>query len=434
MTSRVSDARSTDAGADHVTRGGRRETGRQALQRPLVATWWPALVVVTCGVVLTVLGASHPQLSVVDQLLRLLVGLVFTGIGALVLARLPRNRLGWVLYAIGLCQASVVGSAYAAMAELRNLPGGQVGAWLGAWPWFPSLVLLGTFVLLLFPDGDLASPWRRRTAVVSAAALVLGTGTLMTGFTMVADIPIGATPEAIPRSLLPVLGVALLLGVVAVGASIVSIVRRYRRSHGLERTQLKWFAFGGSITALGVFTTSGPDAGTVQTTVSVVTLMALPIAISVAVFRYRLFEIDRLVSRTVTYGVVTAILAGVYALGVVGLGGIARTATGSRSDLVVAASTLVVAALFGPVRGRVQAVVDHRFNRAGYDAHRTVADFGQQLRDEVDLEAVAGALTDAAQRTLAPAHVAIWLPTSRNGPVTAPRHGVAIHPTEETAR
>ncbi len=197
----------------------------------------------------------------------------------------------------------------------------------------------------------------------------------------------------------------------------MAVTLRFRRSRGVERQQLKWFVFAAALVAVSALSQaalaalSGPMAIPLASILLVAGLSAYPIAIGVAVLRYRLYEIDRIISRTVTYGLLVAILAAVYATAVVGLGAAVTAVTGAQdSDLVVAASTLLAAGLFRPVGSRVQAVVDRRFNRTGYDARQAVETFARNVRDEVDLDRIRRETEQTAATAVQPTHVSVWLP------------------------
>ena len=193
----------------------------------------------------------------------------------------------------------------------------------------------------------------------------------------------------------------LLLLVLA--AAIVSLVVRFRRSHGVERQQLKWFTYAGALVLLA------PLSNALIGNVSYVLVLALPVAVGVAVLRYRLYDIDRLINRTVVYGLLTALLAGVYAGVVLVLGQLFGGIGGQPPSWVVAGATLAVAAMFQPARRRIQAVVDRRFNRRKYDAARTVEAFSVRLRDEVDLDALSAELLAVVDQTIQPTRASLWL-------------------------
>jgi hypothetical protein len=205
------------------------------------------------------------------------------------------------------------------------------------------------------------------------------------------------------------------IALVAIGAigGVVAVIVRVRRSTDVERQQLRWFRYGASVTLLSVVVTGVfYETGQLEAALIVFSIgaAALPVTMGVAILRYRLYDIDRIVSRTVSYVLVTALLAGIYVLGVLGVGRVVVGATGGGSELVVAASTLAVAAAFRPVRNRVQRAVDRRFNRARYDATRTVETFLQRLRDEVDLETVKDEFLATAVSAVQPSEAHVWLP------------------------
>jgi hypothetical protein len=353
---------------------------------------------------------------------------IWLAVGSVLILRRPDNAVGWVfsLGVLAWVTSGVLGlyASYGFWQSPIELPGLRVAYWLSTWTWVPGLILVPTLGVLLFPAGRLPS---RRWRPVAWAALV-GTGLLMAQYTMVSWIGNDEFPPPAPGvenplhvpGLAPYLEAVVLAGGVliipAVLASFASLVVRFRRAVGVERQQLRWVTF--AVTVSIVLYLSGPLLVQLPlvnwAALSSVAFNLFPIAMGVAVLRYRLFEIDRVISRTVSYALVTLLLAGVYVVGVVGLGALARgLGLTQGGDLVVAASTLAVAALFHPVRRRVQGVVDHRFDRAHYDAARTVDAFGQRLRDEVDLEALSDELRVVAVRCLAPAHASLFLMRGR---------------------
>jgi hypothetical protein len=306
--------------------------------------------------------------------------------------------------------------------------------WFQLVGWVPAAGLLGTFLLLLFPDGSLPSPRWRPVAWVSAVSIV--------GLTFVIalspaddgsllDIPNfleGVRPLAKPLAPL------ILLLPLCFIASAASLVVRFRRARGDERQKLKWIAFAGVI-VVGVYAVAfagsittdwgGPNVSPVMGMIQTASLMSfglIPIAVGFAVLRYRLYDIDRIISRTLGYAIVTAVLAGAYALIV--LGPLSVLGSGRRPPWLVAAGTLVVAALFSPVRRRVQAAVDHRFDRRRYDISRTVEAFASRLREQVDLDELGAELQQVVAGTMQPAHLSLWVrdrpSNSRNVPGTSP--------------
>lgn len=341
-----------------------------------------------------------------------LMALVYGGIGLRILTRADARSIGWLLYVIGLCQGvAAVGPAYAVLAgaSAGAVPGRTVALWLAAWVWFPSLGLLVTFVPLLSPDGRLPSRSWRWLARTAAATITAGTIALLVGYARVGDdIPLAGTPAGLPPVFRAVWAVSALLTVAGALGCVMAVVSRYRRSVGERRLQMKWFASGAVVTAVGVVSSSGPEEVNLLDALFGLLLAALPVALIVAIRRHRLYEIDRFISRTLSYVLVTAVLVGVYALSVVTLRALLAPLTGD-ADLAVAGSTLAVAALFGPVRRRVQRAVDRRFDRRRYDAAQAVEVFGHRLRDEVDLDAVAMALYATVATTVAPASAFVWV-------------------------
>ena len=352
-------------------------------------------------------------------------------VGLLLARRQPENPIGWLLLAIGLDIA-----LFAVLPAMRQA--GLMRYWVGAWLEFTvylSLLPLACLLLLLFPDGKLPGPrWRWLLRATTVRALVL---VVAAPFVSWDDDPAAASPWAMPAtpdnpatstpwvvrgtagarlSDLFNLGmlVAFLLAIAAVGGVLV----KYRRADAVERQQVKWFLFVGAAIALTIV----PDlfdlriGDTVWPAVAAASFGLLPLAVGIAVLRYRLYEIDRIISRSVSYGLLTGGLALLY-LGLVALlRPLLEPITGG-SSLAVAGSTLAVAAVFNPARRRLQAVVDRRFDRARYDAALAVEAYAARLRSEVDLDEVLAGLRDTVTATVAPGRVAVWLrsPASSTG-------------------
>jgi hypothetical protein len=397
-------------------------------------------VLSAAGLVLRVvaLGEEAPGLPGLPTAAALaLGGVALAVLGVLIVRRLPGNVIGWVFVAAGLGLA--IGSfaeshvAYSFTPGNDPLPGVNVAGLLirgtlAVTVWGPILA-----VLLLFPDGRLVSRRWRPLAWASVGVVgALGVTALVApgplidpldGLRAVPDNPIGLA--ALGDVLEVVGGVLWPMSSACLVAAAISVIVRYRRARGVERQQLRWLAWSGSVVVVGtILMTVGavydehrlsPLLGIMATALVVGGLASLPVAVTVAILRYRLYDIDRVISRTVSYGVLTAALVGVYAAGAVGLGGLMRSVTGSGGgDLVVAASTLGVAAAVQPLRHRVQAVVDRRFNRARYDARRTVEEFTFRLRDEVDLDLLAASVREVARSTIQPTRVSIWFAEGRS--------------------
>jgi hypothetical protein len=359
--------------------------------------------------------------------------------GALIVRRQPRNRVGWLLQGIGAVWALALLTdnyvRYGWGVNPGSLPRPDMVAALNAIVWVPAIGLMGTFLVLLYPDGRLPSPRWRPLAWTSAVAIV---GLLITLCLTPGQVEVGPEPSTPNpfgwQSARPVLAVlagvflALLPGCVV--ASAAALVLRFRRSVGVERQQLKWLATAGALVA-GLFllamavprivsVAGSPGEGTlswlgVLDDVSFLSFAFLPAAIGIAILRYGLYEIDVIINRALVYSFLTLALAGVYLSAVLLLQLVLSPVT-QQSDLAVAGSTLAVAALFNPARERIRRGVDRRFYRSRYDAARTLDDFVDRLRRELDLDAVGRNLRTAVDESLHPTSVTLWCPPySRTG-------------------
>jgi hypothetical protein len=343
------------------------------------------------------------------------VGIVFIGafatVGALLAWKRPGNPIGWLLSAVGLIYAAAALSVFLAH-FCRTL---TLTKWLG----FLYLFGIGlcVFVVLLFPSGNLPSRRWRPVAWAAGAGVagwVLGCAfapTIITSSPSTRN-PVGATGPAGDLFKLMALGGAVLL--LATGlAAVLSLVFRYRHAGPAERAQLTWLVYAAAVIVAALLATvaiqrimgSGNASNNLQNAVSSGAVALVPVAIGIAVLRYRLYDIDRVISRTVAYAIVTGLLAGIYA----GLVLLATHVPGVRTPVAVAAATLAAAALFNPVRRRVQHQVDRRFNRARYDAEATVVAFAARLKDAVNLDSVQEDLAGVVEQALAPAHVSVWV-------------------------
>jgi hypothetical protein len=338
----------------------------------------------------------------------------FAAVGGLIGLRQPGNRIGWLLAAIGLLFAIVAASSAATIWVLKasSLPDG-VGEWVSvpASVWVIALSLIGTQLPLRLPDGELPSPrwrWFSRATIVLIALALVGMAVQPGRVDGVAG-----TQNPLASESLKALTVAFLFVILSFVAGLVALVRRYRRASTHDRAQLRWIAFGG-VVFLGVYFVTllslsifgeNSTAGEVATSFSQAAFAALPISIGYAVLRHRLYDIDAVISRTLGYALLTATLAGTY----LGLVLLLQLVVSPSSDLAVAGSTLAVAAVFRPLRGRIQALVDRRFYRRGYDAARTLEGFGARLRDQVDLDSLGGELRSVVAETMQPAHVSLWV-------------------------
>jgi hypothetical protein len=366
------------------------------------------------GVVLSVASDTFRE-NLGDNLIVRPVFAAFLVVGCLILARRPGNRIGWLFTAVGLL--TMTGglvepyAAYAYVTRPGSLPAPLVATWVYSWIWLPTIILALVFPLLLFPTGRSLSPRWRPVAWVAAAATagyaLLGalTPTLELPDKRTVANPIGVAGVGdVDENLLG--DVLLALTLLTLAAAVCSLVLRFRRSHGVERQQLKWFTYTGALvllTPLGTLLV--PDLGNLP----FVVVIALPIAVGIAILRYRLYDIDRLINRTLVYGLLTALLGLVYAGAVLVLGQVFGGVGGDPPSWAVAGATLAVAALFQPARRRIQAAVDRRFNRRKYDAAKTVEAFSARLRDEVDLDTLSAELLTVVDQTMQPTQASLWL-------------------------
>jgi hypothetical protein len=285
-------------------------------------------------------------------------------------------------------------------------------AWLGLWVWVPAPTLGLIHLLLVFPNGRLLGPRWRLVALLAAAGAVF----LMAGIAMSAPGGLrGISAEGyLDRNSIPAEGIGAVIGGVgvillmasAIGAAL-SIILRFHRASGVERLQVRWLALGGALSAGGVVAAFAWSMDAYRVALLLV-IAVLPICVAIAILRYRLYEIDRIISRTVSYAVLSGLLALTFAGLVLGIQALLGGFT-EGDTLAVAASTLAVVALFQPLRQRIQRVVDRRFNRARIDAETTSARFAERLRDEVDLRAIEAELTRTASEALSPAVAGTWL-------------------------
>jgi MFS family permease len=343
----------------------------------------------------------------------------FSTVGAVIAARRPDNAVGWSLLAIslalGVAFAAQSYADYSLVADPNSLPGGAVAVWLSLWTPVPALVA-ATFFCLLFPDGRPPSHrwrWVGLLALMGGVLLVLGLslgpGTLDERNYPGARNPVGV--EGAGRLLEGTTTVGTGLTLLALLLAVVSMIVRFRRSIGVERQQLKWIVYAGAVAAGGFALTlflSGPLANAVFAA-AFLAFIGVPVAAGVAIMRYQLYEIDLLINRTLVYGALTVALVLVYVGSVVLLQSVFRALTGQESQLAVVASTLVIAALFQPLRRRVQGFIDRRFYRRKYDAAKTLAGFNAKLREETDLDRLNAELLSVVRKTMQPTRLSLWL-------------------------
>jgi hypothetical protein len=359
-------------------------------------------------------GGETEDGSVVADLVTLLT---FSVVGAIIASRHPRNTLGWLFCSVGVTIGlnSFVGD----YAEFWLASGfgmsslGETAAWLSSWLWI-LLVYFPTSLLLLFPDGRLPSPrWRP-----VAWGVALGTAGGVVGNALKAgplvDFPQIANPYGVDGPFVWVLGVAG--SIVAAGsmvASAVSLIVRMRRAGSEQRQQIKWLAYGGAMVVGTIFVGSLVILWSVPVSIVImsVALLGLPVFTGIAIVRYRLYDIDLLINRTLVYGSLTLMLALVYFGGVTATQALFQTLTGQQKlpQLAVVVSTLVIAALFNPLRHRIQSFIDRRFYRSKYDAAKTLDTFSARLREETDLTTLSEELVGVVRETMQPEHVSLWL-------------------------
>jgi hypothetical protein len=351
--------------------------------------------------------------------------------GAVLASRRPRHPVGWLLLAFGLVPQALSGAAegyarYGLLARPGTLPGTEQLATLASATFIPGLSLIA-FILLLTPTGSLPSPrWRWFARVAATLPLAFLAAWLLAVPQLDPESPLASVrnPFAIPGLAgagMAVAGVASPAIALSMAVAAASLVRRFRRGRGSERQQLRWLAVAAALAPPVVLGTAAAIATgnlVLGGWIIGLYLALLPLAIAAAIARYRLYDLDRIISRTLAYGLLTLLLGGGYAAVVLVLGQL----PGRDSSLVVAAATLAVAALFQPLRRRVQDLVDRRFNRRRYDAARTITAFSTRLRDEVDLATLTAEVLALVDQTMQPTQTSLWL-RSQEPPATAQRTG-----------
>jgi hypothetical protein len=421
-------------------------------RRAAVLAWSLAglsVIVFVAGVPLYVLSSSARVTGIIGELLGGALFLVFPVVGALIAARRPRNPIGWIVLADGLVfnlNGTLDYYSDYGIARPGSLPLVVGMATINNWLWVPAVGLMGTFVFLLFPDGRLPSRRWRPVAWLSGLTIVLVclqvglTPGPLEGLGGVRN-PVGFMVfpwmKSVPYILIPVFLLCMVL-------SVFSLVLRYRHSRGEGRQQIKWIAFAASligtlylIAMIGSIvypqkTWFAPGSPLWQISLEYAAFLSfplVPVAIGFAMLRYRLYDIDIIINRALVYGSLTATLALVYFGSIASIQTLFRTITGQEQQpqLAVVVSTLAIAALFNPLRHRIQSFIDRRFYRRKYDAAKTLDVFAARLRDEIDLEALGGDLVSVVSETMQPAHVTLWLKPAGD----PPRHR-SIPPSEAT--
>ncbi|HYN87021.1 MAG TPA: hypothetical protein VER55_00755 [Ardenticatenaceae bacterium] len=409
VTGTTRDAVSTGAEASEAR-------GDARLRRLAWLLWVVAVLTAGAGLALFVMsaGVRVPELWGLRGF-PAIFALAFATVGALVVSRHPRNLVGWIFCCAGanagFTQLIEEYLIYAHFVRPGALPGVTALVWLHGWLWIPQTFSV-VFVALFFPDGRLPSPrWR---PVAWAGVLGLIAFVVFIAFEprpIESGLGIGITNPVGIAALGPFLDVGLaaaaLVILAAVIASALSVFLRLRRSSGVERQQLKWFVYSVGLAIL-VFPAATLNSTLAQVLV-MIAVLGIPTAIGIAILRYRLYDIDILINRTLVYGLLTGALGLVYFGSVVLLQALFRLLTGQGDDFAIIVSTLGIAALFQPLRRRIQAAIDRRFYRRKYDAEQVLAAFSTTLRDEVDLDRLTVALLGVVEETVQPAHVSVWL-------------------------
>jgi hypothetical protein len=382
-------------------------------------------VLLLCGISLSVAANSVSTRLPYDietfftsGAINLITLLPFSVIGALIVSRQPRNAIGWIYCGVGLLVGLVaLAHGYAdywlaSGTGIRSLA--ETAAWFGSWTWIPLVLVPTSLLLLLFPDGRLLSPRWRPVAWCAGIGIVgyalnsaLETGGL-------GDYPKISNPYGVDS---PLVGMVGLAGVILAGcsmvASTVSLIVRLRRAGSEQRQQIKWFAYGGVVVVVTIVASGFVSIWSVPASILIISvaLLGLPVFTGIAILKYRLYEIDIIINRTLVYGSLTVMLAAVYFAGVVGTQYVFRTVTGQERlpQLAVVVSTLAIAAMFDPLRRRLQSFIDRRFYRRKYDAAKTLEAFSARLRDETDLAALSEELVSVVGQTMQPDHVSLWL-------------------------
>jgi len=403
--------------------------------------WTLCVVLAAIAVLLALLTPPSPAKSSSNWGVFFSVSLlVYPTVGAFVTSRRPENLIGWLLYAIGFLFViegfALVYAGYALSVEFDSLRGEQIALWASGWFHLPMVFVGAALMVLLFPNGRLPDRSWRVVPWLAAGGGLLWTLWLATkpgrpAYWLLAFYPHIRSPFAVRGvmgdfiEMLGRLGGAVLL--VMCVASVIGVFVRLGSARGDERQQIKWFAYAAVLLLGAPFVAALPVSIVLEAMglpwavglaiPSWAGLLAIPVAIGIAILKYRLYDIDRIINRTLVYGALTALLAAGYFATIMALQGIGnlvfqlpfRAVFGQESTLATIAATLAMAALFNPLRRRLQSFIDRSFYRRKYDAVKTLEAFSAQLRNETDLEALSDDLVGVVRKTMQPAHVSLWL-------------------------
>ena len=411
------------------------------------SVWLLCVALISFALLFYFLASPTPATDTLPTLTALfrVLSLAFPTVGALVASRRPENPIGWIFCGVGLLygvQAFASGYAdYALLERTGSLPGGEFMAWISRWIGVPVLPLAGALLVLLFPNGKLLSRnWQPVVWVAACGSAMLALSAALApgplSFQPTFDNPLGlggaigklgpsesgplfdqpsvAKPADTKINTGGVVEIFVRVGFLFVLVSwlfaVAAMITRMDQARGAERQQLKWFVYTVALLVVGFLAALlGFGQHSVAWNIGIAAFNFLPIAAGIAILRYRLYDIDVVINRTLVYGVLTAALALVYVGSIILLQGLFRALTGETSQLAVVASTLAIAALFVPLRQRVQAFIDRRFYRRKYDVAKTLQAFNMRLRNDVDLDNVADDLVEVIKETMQPAHVTLWL-------------------------
>lgn len=383
--------------------------------------WAVSVVGAAAGLVVSIVGGNFASTIPIGESAVFLIVPAFATVGLLLARKVPDNRMGWVfLLGGGLGGIWLATVSYAKGGYVNGWAGFDYAVWINSIVYFSMIFSLVALPLLLFPDGNPPSPrWRWVLRYVIALMLITAIGNsldptlfldLPDGTELVIDNPLGADVAELSEAGMAVLAVAVGLGLLAPAAAMVY---RFRRSSGVERLQLKWLAYsavvaGVAMPAFYVVQAALPGSPFVLDLLLLLGLggvLGIPITAGIAITRYRLYDIDRLMSRTISYALLVGLLFGVYGLGVFLLGDLLPFEGG----IPVAVSTLAAAALFNPLRRRLQRTIDRRFSRTDYDPQEVLDEFSSKVSEEVDPGILTSELLDVVDETIAPASSGVWI-------------------------